>query len=330
MMMQPSLPGQDVTLPVVVRSMTLLAKDTLAVEFMPQDGVTLPPFAAGAHVDLLLPNGIRRSYSLCNSPSDTGRYVVGVKKADPSRGASSYIHDTLRVGQVMKVSAPKNNFPLDETAAKSVLIAGGIGITPMMSMIDRLEAAGADWTLYFSCRTRADAAFLDRLDLLDKAHCVNLNFDGEPGGAILNLAEIIGAEQGEGVHFYACGPAPMLDAFEAATEGLPEGHAHLERFGGEPLPVSDDALETFEVECVQSGLSLTITPDTTILDALLDNGIDIPFSCMDGVCGSCRVGVVEGTPDHRDMVLSDGELSANKVMMVCCSGSRSPKLVLDI
>ncbi|MEQ8346503.1 MAG: PDR/VanB family oxidoreductase [Sneathiellaceae bacterium] len=331
-MLQQPIAARADQLAVTVRSMTLLAKDTLALELVADGGAELPPFSAGAHVDLLLPNGIRRSYSLCNSSGERHRYVVGVKKADPSRGASAFIHDTLRVGARITVTAPRNNFPLDEKASRSVLIAGGIGITPIMSMIDRLEELRADWTLYYAARTRADAAFLEQLQELGTTAPgrIHMRFDREPGNAMLDLAAIVESERGAGVHFYACGPGPMLDAFEAATAALPPGTCHLERFGAAPQAVSEDGLETFEVVLARSGRSLTVGPGTTILDQLLEHGIDLPFSCMEGVCGSCRVAVLDGIPDHRDMVLTDDEMAANGCMMVCCSGSRSAQLILDI
>ena len=156
---------------VLVRAMTLLAADTLAVELVPSDDVELPAFEAGAHVDLLLPNGIRRSYSLCNRPTDRNRYVVGVKKANPSRGASSYIHDHLRVGQRIEITGPRNNFPLAQAAERSIFIAGGIGITPIWSMIQTLESDGRPWKLFYAARTSKDAAFLRELQALGAAGC---------------------------------------------------------------------------------------------------------------------------------------------------------------
>jgi Flavodoxin reductases (ferredoxin-NADPH reductases) family 1 len=317
---------------VLVRSMTYLARDTLAVELTGAEGDVLPAFTAGAHVDLALPNGIRRSYSLCNRPGETDRFVVGVKKANPSRGASAFIHESLRVGQVISVSAPRNLFPLSPDAATSVLIAGGIGITPIWAMIQTLEAEGRPWCLYYSARTAEDAAFLGAIRTLADSHPgrVEIRFDHEPGAAMLDLGAIVAEQQGAGVHFYCCGPGPMLDAFEAATARLPSGQVHLERFSAEPQTAAEDALDAFEVVLAQSGQVLAVEPGISILDTLLDAGVDIPFSCMDGICGSCRVGVREGVPDHRDMVLTDDERARNDTMMVCCSGSRSSRLVLDL
>src|SRR6266702_158314 len=199
-------------LQVLVRSMTLLAAETIAVEFVPGDGGELPAFEAGAHVDLLLPNGIRRSYSLCNPPTERNRYVVGVKKANPSRGASSYIHDDLRVGQRLEISIPRNNFPLAPTAECSVFIAGGIGITPIWSMIQTLDREGRAWKLHYAARTSKDAAFLAEFQTLCVAYPgrVDIRLDHEPGVAMLDIERIVRENAGSGVHFYACGPGPML------------------------------------------------------------------------------------------------------------------------
>ena len=317
---------------VVVRSTTLLARDTLAVEFAAVQGDELPAFEAGAHVDLFLPNGICRSYSLCNPPSERHRYVVGVKKACPSRGASSYIHDCLRAGQSITLSVPRNNFPLDQLAQMSVFIAGGIGITPIWSMIQKLEMEGRAWKLYYAARTRMDAAFRGDLEALEASAPgrVDIRFDHEPGSAILDLNDIVAKNAGNGTHFYACGPAPMLDAFEAATKELPAEMRHLERFTADVKAPSAAALTRYEAVLAKSGMTLPVGPDKSLLDTLLDAGVQVDFSCMEGVCGSCKVAVIEGMPDHRDVVLSDDERARNDVMLVCCSGSRTDRLVLNI
>ena len=326
-----SVPQATDRYPVIVRSMTLLAEGVLAVEFIGR-GVELPLFGAGSHIDLVLPNGICRSYSLCNPPSERGRYVVGVKRANPSRGASAYVHDALRVGQTILVGAPRNNFPLAPQPALSIFIAGGIGITPIWSMIQKLEADGAEWRLYYAVRTRADAAFLAELQALGRKHpgWLDIRFDHEPGTQMLDLGAIVSRHAGLGAHFYGCGPTPMLDAFEAATAALPAPQRHLERFTAELKEVAADALAEFEVVLAKCGSTVYVRPKASILDTLLDAGVEIPFSCMEGVCGSCKVNVLEGMPDHRDSVLSDDERARNDVMLVCCSGSRSRRLVLDL
>jgi ferredoxin-NADP reductase len=315
---------------VFLHAITRLARDTSAFEFRPVDGAPLAPFTAGAHVDLVLPNGVRRSYSLCNPQEERHRYVVGVKKATPSRGASIYLHDQLRVGAEIDIALPRNNFPLVESAPHSVLIAGGIGITPIRSMLQRLVALGASWELHYASRTRKDAAFLDELGPLAAADPsqVSLTFDHEPGGRMLDLGEIVAAAP-PGSHFYACGPAPMLDAYEAATARLLRERVHLERFTGAGEAVRANG-SGFDVALARSERTLHVSADKSILDVLLDEGVDVAFSCMDGVCGSCKVEVLEGLPDHRDVVLSTEERAANRTMMVCCSRAFSERLVLDL
>jgi len=316
---------------VYLHAITYLARDTCAFEFRAVNGAMLAPFTAGAHVDLMLPNGIRRAYSLCNPQGETDRYVVGVKKASPSRGASVYLHDQLRVGAEIEVGEPRNNFPLIETAAHSVLIAGGIGVTPIFGMLQRLTQISASWELHYACRTRADAAFryeLQRLAARDPLR-VRLTFDQEPGGKLLDLASIVAAAPPKS-HFYACGPAPMLEAFELATSGLTGEQRHIERFTGSAETTARARDAAFEVVLARSNRCLQVPPGKPILDVLLDEGVDIAFSCMDGVCGSCKVGVLDGIPEHRDVVLSAAERAENKSMMVCCSGSKSERLVLDL
>ena len=317
----------DATQKVYLHAITHLARDTCAFEFRPVGETALAPFTAGAHVDLILPNGVRRSYSLCNPQGETHRYIVGVKKASPSRGASSYLHEKLRVGTEIQIASPRNNFPLVETVPHSVLIAGGIGITPIWAMIQRLNEIGGSFELHYASRTRGDAAFLREFERLDADPSrLELTFDHEPGGKMLDLPSIVAAAP-SGAHFYACGPAPMLDAFEKAVRDVPGGHAHLERFEGVKAAPAD--LDGFEVVLARSGITLAVPSGKPILDVLLDEGIDVPFSCMEGVCGSCRVGVLEGIPDHRDLVLTEDERASNKTIMVCCSGAKTERLVLD-
>lgn len=315
---------------VYLHAVTYLARDTSAFEFRPVNGGALAPFTAGAHVDLMLPNGVRRAYSLCNPQGETHRYVVGVKKASPSRGASVYLHEQLRVGAEIEIGEPRNNFPLIETAAHSVLIAGGIGVTPIFGMLQRLAQIGAPWELHYASRTRADGAFLNELRAFG-AHDplrVRLAFDQEPGGKMLDLAAIVAAAPPKS-HFYACGPAPMLEAFELATGGLTAEQRHIERFTGSGEAIRAGGTD-FEIVLARSNRRLQVPAGKPILDVLLDEGIDIAFSCMDGVCGSCKVGVLDGIPDHRDVVLSPAERAENKSMMVCCSGAKSEQLVLDL
>ncbi|MGD9944306.1 MAG: 2Fe-2S iron-sulfur cluster-binding protein [Burkholderiaceae bacterium] len=315
--------------PVQLRAIRYEADGVNTFEFRTTDGRPLPPFKAGAHIDLHLATGLVRSYSLCNSQDENDRYVVGVNRDRNSRGGSRLMHDTLKVGTVLQISAPRNNFPLNEAAPHSVLIGGGIGITPMLCMLRRLESLGQPWTLHYCARNRASAAFVDELTALQansKVGTLQLHFDDQANGQFLSLEKVV-AESPEGAHFYCCGPLPMLAAYEAATAGLPSERVHVEYFTAKEAPSTSGG---FVVELARSGKTVEVPEGKTILDVLLDAGVDVPYSCMEGVCASCETRVIEGVPDHRDLVLTKEEQASNKVMMVCCSGSKTPKLVLDL
>jgi vanillate O-demethylase ferredoxin subunit len=302
------------------------ADGILSFEFCERDGHSLPEFEAGAHIDLFLPGGLVRSYSLCN-PSDRAKYVVAVNKDPKSRGGSRYLHETLRVGATVRIGAPRNNFPLDTAAAHSVFIAGGIGITPIFSMIRRLANAAASWELHYGCRSRSAAAFADELTALAERSGAKINFQfGVPPQGVLPL-EAICRSAPAGSHFYCCGPLGMLAAFEDATRHFPSEVAHTEYFSAtEPAAKSGG----FTVRLAKSGKAISIERGHTILDTVLAAGVDVPNSCREGVCGMCETGVIEGIPDHRDLVLSKSEHAANKSMMICCSGSLTHELVLDL
>jgi tetrachlorobenzoquinone reductase len=291
-------------------------------EFSPVDGGHLAGFAAGAHIDLYLPNGLVRQYSLCNPQQETHRYVVGIKRDPSSRGGSSYVHDQLKIGSVLQVSEPRNHFALHEEARHTVLIAGGIGVTPIACMVQRLRALGASFEIHYSVRRREEAAFLDVL-AGDRLH---LHVDAENGGRPLALGDIA-RRAPQDAHLYCCGPGPMLDAFEAACQGRPSSHVHLERFSA-AAPVAADG--GFTVQLARAGRSVFVAKGCTILDALRQDGVAVQASCEQGICGSCETRVLSGRPDHRDALLSDDEKKSNQVMMVCCSGSKDPVLVLDL
>jgi vanillate O-demethylase ferredoxin subunit len=269
-----------------------------------------------------------RSYSLVNDQNERHRYVIAVNKDAASRGGSALIHETVRAGDVITISCPRNNFALQENASHSVMIAGGIGITPLLSMIRRLEVLGRSWELFYAARTRVTAAFLDDLKALRPEVGLNLhvNFDQEPSARMLDLPCIVKAARSD-AHLYCCGPVPMLEAFEAAAAARPAGHVHVEYFKAREKPAVEGG---FEVKLTRSKRTITVQPGQTILDALLDAGIHASYACAEGVCGTCETRVVEGIPDHRDLFLGKEEQEANKTIMICCSGSKSPTLVLDI
>ena len=306
-----------------IKSATWEAQNIVSYDLRAPEGGDLPPFTAGAHIDLTLPNGFVRSYSLVNPQSERHRYVIAVQKDRASRGGSKWVHENFRVGDILEVNGPRNNFTLDETAEKSIFIAGGIGITPILSMIERLGAIGRDWELVYCLRKRNGAPFLETLETTPQ---VRFNFDEEPGGEMLDIAALVkGAPPG--AHLYCCGPIPMLDAFEQAAKDLARERVHVEYFTAKETPAVAGG---FKVVLAKSGREFMVPPGKTILDTLLDAGLDIPHSCTEGICGTCETKVLEGVPDHRDLVLTEEERAANKTMMICCSGSRSEKLVLEL
>jgi tetrachlorobenzoquinone reductase len=316
------------TLEVRVKSVTWEAQGINSYELRPMPGQELPPFTAGSHIDLHLPNGMIRSYSLVNPQSERHRYVIAVNRDASSRGGSRYVHESVRPGDLLTVSAPRNNFELKEDAPHSLLIAGGIGITPIWCMVQRLEELGRPWELYYCTRTRQNAAFLDELRQLGERVHLNLhvNFDEEPGGKMLDIAGVLATAKPE-THVYCCGPLPMLAAFEEAAKGRAPETVHVEYFSAKEAPAAGGG---FTVVLAKSGKTIAVPPGKTILDAVLDAGIDAPYACMEGVCGTCETKVIEGEPDHRDLVLSQEERAASKTMMICCSGCNSARLVLDL
>lgn len=310
----------------LVHTIRYEAQGIVSVDLRSPTGDELPPFEAGSHIDLHLDNGLVRSYSLSNSPSERHRYVVGVLNDRNSRGGSRFIHEKLRVGSTLKISAPRNNFPLEENAPKTVLLAGGIGVTPMFCMYNYLQAKGKPVEFIYCARSRKEAAFVD--ELLASGGQVRTQFDEETGGGPPNLKALLGGQPAD-THFYCCGPNPMLDAFEATCKELGYPNVHIERFAaaGE---VEASQTEGYQVQLLKSGKSLDVPPGMSLLDALLEAGVDADYSCREGVCGACEVDVVEGDVDHRDSVLTERERAANKTMMVCVSGCKGKKLVLNL
>lgn len=297
------------------------AKDIHLLEFRPLDGRPLPPYEPGAHVELHLANGLIRAYSLAQPYEAGAGYVVGVKRDARSRGGSAFVHDRLRVGDLVDIAAPRNLFALDESAAHSVLVAGGIGITPIACMAQRLRARARAFEIHYAVRRRDEAALLDRLQGPE----LRLHVD-EERGRILDVAAIVAGARADAV-VYGCGPAPMLEAFEAAARSRPGLAWRVERFTPAQEPASEGG---FQVRLARSNLVVAVPPRQSILEALRSAGIAVQASCEQGICGTCETTVLAGTPDHRDSLLSDEERRSNKVMMICCSGSLGSELVLDL
>ena len=316
------------TLKAFVHTLRFEAQDTISVDLRPVEGGEFPAFTAGSHIDLHLPNGLVRSYSLCNDSGDRNRYVVGVLRDRASRGGSRCVHEALRVGMPITISEPRNHFALDESAKHTVLVAGGIGITPLLCMARKLTSVGGSFEMLYFARERKSAAFLDELQALGMP--LHLHFDNEAGGPPDLRALLAQRAPDAGAHYYSCGPTPLLDAFEKFCAELGHTNVHIERFTPVEVKASVDARSNYKVELKRSGRFIEITPDKSLLDTLLEAGVDVDHSCCEGVCGSCETRVLEGIPDHRDSVLSPKERASNKVMMVCVSGCKSETLVLDL
>ncbi len=306
----------------LIRSITWEAEGICSFELVAPQGVTLPEHAAGAHVDLHLPGGLIRQYSLTNA-WDGRRQVVAVGRDRGSRGGSRWLHEVARPGMRLEVSAPRNSFPLVDEAPFTALFAGGIGITPIFAMASWLSLLDRPWSLFYGVRDRSVAAFADELASLGGD--VHLHVDGEAGGPP-DLAAAVAAVPAD-AHLYCCGPEPMIQAFLDATADRPSGRVHVEHFGA-IAPRADDG--SLVVDLSRSGRSISVGPDQTILDAVLAAGISVPASCRNGVCGTCETVVLGGEPDHRDLILSDAEKAAGKTMMICCSRAKTPHLTLDL
>jgi ferredoxin-NADP reductase len=309
-----------------VTSLAYEAKDILSVEL--RWASTLPPFKPGAHIDVSLPNGLSRSYSLINPQEERHRYVVAVRREPDSRGASSFIHQVLRLGQIVEVREPRNHFSLDEGARHSLLIAGGIGITPLWCMVQRLSSLGRSCCLHYCARSRDAAAFLAPLERLAAGGSVelHLHFSREAGGRRLDIAGAVDRADAD-THLYCCGPRPMIETFERAATRRPQRFVHVEHFTPRATPAADGS---FSVVLARSGIRIDVPKGRTILDALLDEGIDPPHSCKEGMCGTCEVPVLQGIPDHRDLVLSKAQQESNRSMLICCSGSKTEEITIDL
>ena len=313
----------EVDVDLVVAGRVDAADGVIVLDLRAADGTDLPAWEPGAHVDLQLTPDLSRQYSLCGDPDRHDVWRIGVLLEPESRGGSRFVHDKLHVGAEVRARGPRNHFAL-EPSPRYVFVAGGIGVTPIVPMIGQAERAGAEWTLLYGGRTLSSMAFREELALLGGGRVTVTPQDTH---GLLDLPALL-AEPRADTLLYVCGPEPLLDAVTALTDPWPVGALHLERFTPKTLgPVED---ESFEVELVQSGLTLTVPPDRSILDVVTEAGVDAPSSCGEGTCGTCETVVVEGTPEHRDSLLTPEEQAANDTMMICVSRAACPRLVLDI
>ena len=313
---------------VVVVSRNNEAQGICTYELASADGSALPAFSAGSHIDVHLPGGLIRQYSLCNHPDEQHRYLIGVLKDPASRGGSQSLHEHIKDGDSLRISEPRNLFPLVHEARRSLLFAGGIGITPILCMAERLAHSGADFEMHYCARSSERAAFVERIRNSLFADRVFLHFDEQPETA-MNTAQVLANPQPD-THLYVCGPGGFMQHVldSARAQDWQENALHREYFAAAPVDSSNDG--SFSVKVGSTGQVFDIPPDKTVVQVLESHGIDIPMSCEQGVCGTCLTRVLEGVPDHRDMFLTEEEQACNDQFTPCCSRSKSPMLVLDI
>jgi vanillate O-demethylase ferredoxin subunit len=325
------------TLTVRVARKTQETLDICSFELVAADGDALPAFTAGAHLDVHLPGGLMRQYSLCNAPGETQRYLIAVLRDAASRGGSLAMHDNVQEGQTLQISAPKNHFPLapqasgDATAGatRSLLLGGGIGVTPILAMAEQLSASGAAFDMHYCTRAAERTAFVERIAASPFAAHVHHHYDDGATAQKLDLALLLAQPQA-GVHLYVCGPRGFMDAVlsTARAQGWPEGQLHYEFFSAEVVHLDSDA--SFEVKIASSGKIVTVPKDQSVTQALAAAGVEILTACEQGVCGTCLTNVLSGTPDHKDSYLTPDERAANDQFLPCCSRSKSAMLVLDL
>lgn len=311
-----------------VRSIRLQAEGIHAFELAHASGAPLPTFEAGAHVDVHLPGGTVRSYSLAGDPADNSRWTLGVLREAKGRGGSRTMHDQVRVGEVLTVGAPRNAFPLADGAQHTILIAGGIGVTPLKAMAHVLAAQSRSFELHYCARSSRHAAFLDELRALVPAGHLHLHFDGGDPARGLDIRALL-AQPAAGCHVYYCGPGGFMKACAEASAHWPAGSVHSEHFKApEREKASCTAEGSFEVKLARSGITIKVEPDQSIVRAIELAGHRVPTSCLSGLCGACKVDYLEGEVDHQDFILSDEEKS--RCLTTCVSRAKSASLVLDL
>jgi vanillate O-demethylase ferredoxin subunit len=317
------------SLTVRVERKTEEALDISTFELVDVGGKPLPAFSAGSHIDVQLPGGITRQYSLCNDPQESHRYLIGVLKDPATRGGSKAMHELVNVGDTLTISAPRNHFPLAHEATHSLLLAGGIGVTPILCMAERLAIAGASFEMHYATRSRERTAFYERIGRSGFAPKVQFHFDDGDEAQKLQLPALLAAPR-PGTHLYVCGPKGFMDAVlaTARANGWPQAQIHYEYFGAEATAKADDG--SFDVRLASSGKVVRIAADQTVTEALSRAGVEILTSCEQGVCGTCITRVLEGEPDHRDLYFTPEEQAKNDQFTPCCSRSKSPLLVLDL
>jgi vanillate monooxygenase ferredoxin subunit len=306
------------------------ARDVVRLELKDRQGRGLPEFTAGAHIDVEVAPGLIRQYSLCNSPRERHRYVIGVLREQSSRGGSQAVHDSLQVDHTVRIRAPRNHFALAPSASRYLLFAGGIGVTPILAMAEHLSESAKPFELHYCARMRDRAAFVSRMQLSAFATRVHLHFDDEPPEQRLQIEDALGSTDDD-AHVYVCGPPPFIDYIlrSARARGWPEARLHREFFTAATQYVMSPEGH-FEVQLSSTGQIFAVPADRTIAQVLREAGVAVEVSCEQGVCGTCLTRVLQGDPDHRDVYLTDAEHLQNDQMTLCCSRARSARIVLDL
>lgn len=299
-------------------------------ELVAKDGETLPKIEAGAHLVFHLDNGLTRYYSLYDSPGDSQSYHVAVLKDVNSRGGSEFIHDNFKTLDQVLVSGPKNNFPVSDKTKKAVLIAGGIGVTPIISMARHCFQNKIPLALHYCARARDEAAFVELLEQIEPYRDqVTFHFDGGDPTKGVDLSALLQTYD-EGTHLYCCGPDGLMNAVEKAASHWPSGTVHFERFKATSTEANETANKPFKVVLKRSNVALDVPADQSILQVLRNNGFEMDSVCEEGICGSCLTDVLAGELDHRDQILTAEEKADNDVIAICCSRAKSDELILDI
>lgn len=304
------------------------AEGICSFDLVPDQGMPLPVFTAGAHIDVHVEPGLIRQYSLCNDPSEKNRYRIAVLREATSRGGSAGMHERVNVGDTLKVSVPKNHFPL-VPAQRNLLLAGGIGITPILAMAQTLHTSGNTFAVHYCGRSANRMAFIEQLGKSPFAAQVHIHTDDGIPEQRFDATHVL-AQRFEDTHLYVCGPAGFMShVLETAHRlGWTDAQLHREYFAGVATASGSDA--GFEVRVASSGLTCTVPAGKSVIEVLLSHGVEVPVSCESGVCGTCLTRVLDGTPDHRDTFLTDAERAANNQFTPCCSRALSPLLVLDL
>lgn len=311
-----------------LHAIVLEADGIASFELRAANGTALPAFTAGSHIDVHIRPGCVRQYSLCNDPAERDRYVVAVQREEGGRGGSRAMHDELRVGQEVTISAPRNFFALADDARRHLLLAGGIGVTPMMAMAAELAARGGDFFMHYCTREPGKTAFRARTQALAAAGRAAIHHDGGDPARGLDVKALLREPQ-PGTHVYCCGPTGFMEAVRAASAHWPAGSVHFEYFASPAAGGAEAKANTaFRVRLARSGAELEVPADKSIADVLQENDVFLETSCREGYCGTCLTRYLAGEPEHRDSVLDEDD--RREFMLVCCSRARSPVIELDL